>query len=417
VCGIKVLNISSNDEAGGRWNGFDAIEPLLDYGIESKIAAFWARTSTSDKSIELFPGRAIRLAAQAARVAEQLTGRQATFQFWSNQVLGMADFKNSDLIHLQIVHDHLLTLSSIRRISMEKPTVWTWHDLWPITGHCISPVGCPRWEKGCGNCPALETPIAVSRDRTRQERARKERIFSSAALNIHVSTNWMLKQVEKKVENWNSRIFQFPFGVDNNVFKPSDKKSAKRTFGISEDAFVVAARATTDDTKGFKELVLALEKVVATGRKVMVLTVQQEGLVEKISKNVPHVELPWTNDIHRLNDFYNAADVFAMPSKAETFGMMTLEAMACGVPAITVNNTATKEVADCVDLEVSPENLAHELAEKISWCYDHPEELRKLGEAGRQRAVTHYSLDLYFSNLRAMYEEVIRDHKRAASKP
>jgi glycosyltransferase involved in cell wall biosynthesis len=410
VCGIKVLNISSNDEAGGRWNGFDAIEPLLDYGIESKIAAFWAKTSTSEKSIELFPGRAIRLAAQAARATEQLTGRQATFQFWSNQVLGMADFKNSDLIHLQIVHDHLLTLNSIRRISMEKPTVWTWHDFWPITGHCISPVGCPRWEKGCGNCPALEIPIAVSRDRTRQEKARKERIFSSASLNIHVSTNWMREQVERKVLNWNCRIFQFPFGVDNKVFKPTDKEAAKRSFGINNDTFVVAARATLDETKGFKELVLALEKVVATGRKVMVLTVQQTGLVQKISKNVQHVELPWTNDIERLNLFYNSADVFAMPSKAETFGMMTLEAMACGVPAITVNNTATKEVANCPDLEVSPENLVEELAQKISWCIDHPQLLSTLGKAGRQRAVENYSLDLYFSNLRAMYEQVIRDH-------
>jgi glycosyltransferase involved in cell wall biosynthesis len=409
---MKVLNISGNDEAGGRWNGFDAINPLRGYGIESKIAAFWAKTSTSEKSIQLFPGRGMRLLAEAARVAERHTGRQATFQFWSNHIFGMTDFKNSDLIHLQIVHDHLINLNSIRRISMEKPTVWTWHDLWPITGHCISPVGCPRWNMGCGSCPALEIPIGVTRDRTRQERARKEKFFSSAALNIHVSTNWMREHVERKTANWNSRIFQFPFGVDNQVFKPTDKKLAKATFGINEDTFVVAARATTDQTKGFNNLILAIEKVLATGRQVTVLTVQQEGLVKKISKNVPHVELPWTNDLKRLNLFYNAADVFAMPSKAETFGMMTLEAMACGVPPITVNNTATKEVADCPKLEVSPENLVEQLAQKISWCIDHPDPLFNLGQAARERAVNKYSLDLYFSNLRSMYEAVIRDHPR-----
>jgi glycosyltransferase involved in cell wall biosynthesis len=414
---LQVLNISGADEAGGRWNGFDAIEPLKGYEIESKIASFWAKTSDSPSSVALFPGRATRILAEAARYAERISGRQSTFQFWSNKLFDLPEFKAADLVHLQLVHDHLITLNSIRMVTQLKPTVWTWHDFWPITGHCISPVGCPRWDEGCGNCPALEIPIAVSWDRTRQERTRKETLFSSSAINIHVSTNWMRKQVETKIEKWNSRIFQFPFGVDNQAFKPLDKMAARNLLGISQDAFVIAARATTDDTKGFKELVLALEKVVATGRKVMVLTVQQEGLVEKISKNVPHVELPWTNDIHRLNNFYNAADVFAMPSKAETFGMMTLEAMACGVPVITVNNTATKEVADCGDLEVSPENLVHELAEKISWCFDHPEALRKLGEAGRQRAVTQYSLDLYFSNLRAMYEEVIRDHQRAASKP
>jgi glycosyltransferase involved in cell wall biosynthesis len=414
---LQVLNISGADEAGGRWNGFDAIEPLKNYGIDSKIASFWAKTSDSPSSIELFPGRATRSLAEAARYAERISGRQSTFQFWSNKLFDLPEFKAAEVVHLQLVHDHLITLNSIRRITQQKPTVWTWHDFWPITGHCISPVGCPRWDQGCGNCPALEIPIAVSWDRTRQERARKEKLFSSSAINIHVSTDWMSKQVERKIEKWNSRIFQFPFGVDSQVFRPSDKRVAKKQFGISEDSFVVAARATTDDTKGFKELILALEMVVATGRKVTVLTVQQEGLVEKISKSVPHVELPWTNDLERLNFFYNAADIFAMPSKAETFGMMTLEAMACGVPPITVNNTATKEVANCADLEVSPGNLVDELAEKISWCFDNPEPRRRLGEAGRERAVSHYSLDQYFSNLRSMYEQVVLDHKGEAATP
>lgn len=412
---MKVLNVSSNDEAGGRFNGFDSIEPLIDYGIESKIASFWTKTSASKNSLQLFPGRGIRFAAQLAREAERLTGRQATFQSWSNRIFGMGEFKEANLIHLQIVHDHLITLNSIRRIASAKPTVWTWHDFWPITGHCISPVGCPRWDKGCGSCPALDIPIEVKSDRTRQERARKERIFSSAALNIHVSTKWMRNQVESKINNWNSRIFQFPFGVDNQIFQPSDKRAAKKSFGIDEDAFVIAARATTDETKGLKELILALEKVVATGRKVTVLTVQQEGLVKKISKSVPNVELAWTNNVDRLNYFYNAADVFAMPSKAETFGMMALEAMACGVPPITVNNTATREVANCIELEVTPENLVEDLAQKISWCFDNPETLRMLGQTARERAVTNYSLDSYFSNLRSMYEAVIRDHPQGSS--
>jgi glycosyltransferase involved in cell wall biosynthesis len=220
----------------------------------------------------------------------------------------------------------------------------------------------------------------------------------------------MRDQVERKVEGWNSRIFQFPFGVDNQTFKPIDKRSARSTFGINEGEFVVAARATADDTKGFRELILAIDKVIATGRKVLVLAIQQQGLVEKISKRVPRVELGWTNDLERLNHFYNAADVFAMPSKAETFGMMALEAMACGVPPITVNGTATTEVANCIDLEVSAEKLVDDLAQKISWCIDNSVPLAVLGETARERATSNYSLDLYFSNLRSMYNEVIRDH-------
>ena len=55
-------------------------------------------------------------------------------------------------------------------------------------------------------------------------------------------------------------------------------------------------------------------------------------------------ELGWVEDESRVAEALSAADVFVMPSLAESFGMMALESMACGTPVITSEGTATAEL-------------------------------------------------------------------------
>ena len=407
VVTLKVFNISSGDEMGGRWNGFDVIGELKNLGVSSKIGSFWNKTSNHPSSVNIFPGQGTRVLAETARALEVLSGRQATLQFWSKKVFQLDEFKEADLVHLQVVHDHLITVETIARIAQTKPTVWTWHDLWPLTGHCIFPVNCPRWDDGCGSCPSLHAPLEVVWDRTKKERKRKLDVFSNTPLNIHVTTNWMREKVAARTVGWNARIFQFPFGIDTSTFQPGGRNLARDFFGIEDDVFVVTARATDDERKGFVELVRALDDVVASGRRVLLLTLQQQGLVSKHSTNVESLELPWTNDLNHLAMFYQAADVFVMPSSAETFGMMALEAMACGTPVITVAGTATSEVVACNPLEVSPQLLTESLRKKLAWTIDNSEKLLVFGAESRKRALESFSLDSYLENLRTMYSKVL----------
>jgi glycosyltransferase involved in cell wall biosynthesis len=216
----------------------------------------------------------------------------------------------------------------------------------------------------------------------------------------------MRGQIERKVSNWNARVFQFPFGIDTEVFRPKPELDARAILGIEKDTFVVAARSTDDERKGFKELVQAIEQVRKTGRKILLLCIQKQGLVAKHSKEVESIELPWTNDINNLGTFYDAADLFAMPSSVESFGMMALEAMASGVPVITVGNTAASEVTECPELEVHLDDLVGQIANRITWAIDNKTLLKELGARARFRAQKAYSLDDYLSNLRSMYEEV-----------
>ena len=403
---MKVFNVSSSDEVGGRWNGHDIIEPLREFGIDAKIGSFWSKTSKSQNSIELFPGRKTRVLAEATMAIESLTGRQSTYQSWSSKIFELSEFQEADVVHLQVIHDHLMTVENMAKVFEVKPAVWTWHDLWPLTGHCTLPLNCTRWDLGCGSCPALDSSLPVYWDRTDKERSRKELLFSKTPMNIHITTNWMRGQIEKKVSTWNAKVFQFPFGIDTGVFRPKPELDARSILGIDKDVFVVAARSTDDERKGFKELVQAIEQVRKTGRKILLLCIQKQGLVAKYSRDVESIELPWTNDINNLGTFYEAADLFAMPSSVESFGMMALEAMSSGVPVITVGKTAASEVAECPELEVHLDDLVGRLAKTITWAVDNRIQLGELGVRARFRAETVFSLDDYLSNLRSMYEEV-----------
>jgi glycosyltransferase involved in cell wall biosynthesis len=404
--GLKVFNVSSSDEVGGRWNGHDIIEPLKRFGIDAKIGSFWSKTSKSENSIELFPGRKTRMLAEATMAIESLTGRQSTYQSWSSKIFELPEFQEADVVHLQVIHDHLMTVENMAKVFEVKPAVWTWHDLWPLTGHCTQPAGCERWDLGCGSCPSLNCSLPVYWDRTDKERSRKELIFSKTPMNIHITTNWMKRQIENKVSSWNLRVFQFPFGIDTEVFRPKLELNARDILGIDKETFVVAARSTDDKKKGFKELVQAIEQVRKTGRQVLLLCIQKQGLVAKYSKEVESIELPWTNDINNLGTFYEAADLFAMPSSVESFGMMALEAMSSGVPVITVTNTAASEVTASPELEVALDDLVSELAKRITWALDNKTVLTEIGVRSRFRAQTAFSLGDYLSNLRSMYEEV-----------
>jgi glycosyltransferase involved in cell wall biosynthesis len=94
--------------------------------------------------------------------------------------------------------------------------------------------------------------------------------------------------------------------------------------------------------------------------------------------SVPHTQ---------LNQHYINANVFVFPSLVEGFGLVLLEAMACGIPVITTPNTAGPDIiTDGVEGFIIPIRDVDALKEKIEWCYGHPAELAEMGRAARRKA-------------------------------
>ncbi len=138
-----------------------------------------------------------------------------------------------------------------------------------------------------------------------------------------------------------ARVVQVPCGVDTDSFRPQPKQPARRQLGLPADDPLVLYVGRIDPIKGidillraaaqadnpFRLLVLGGDDQDAPRMAELRSLAQELGITQRVTfrEAVPHDELP---------AFYNAADLCIVPSYYESFGMVALEAMACGVPVV-----------------------------------------------------------------------------------
>ena len=112
---------------------------------------------------------------------------------------------------------------------------------------------------------------------------------------------------------------------------------------IGEEDFVIMFRQSTMEWKGQPYIVEMLKKL-KTKKKPILLTVGQTGTLDELKDRYRIIEHPWVNDNKFLVELYSAADLFLMPSVAEAFGLMAVEAMACSLPVIVFEGTSLPSV-------------------------------------------------------------------------
>jgi alpha-maltose-1-phosphate synthase len=116
-----------------------------------------------------------------------------------------------------------------------------------------------------------------------------------------------------------------------------------------------------------------------------------------------------------LNKYYAQASVLVLPSLIDGFGLVVLEAMACGIPTIVTANTGASDiVSDGIDGFIIPIRDVAAIAEKLEWCYGHPQELAQMGRAARQKA-EELNWGLYRQRLASQVRSIlpVKSHHRA----
>jgi glycosyltransferase involved in cell wall biosynthesis len=89
-----------------------------------------------------------------------------------------------------------------------------------------------------------------------------------------------------------------------------------------------------------------------------------------------------------LRERYQSSDVFVFPSFFEGFGLVLLEAMACGLPVITTDATAGPDIVDNQTGQVVPVGNVDALTDSLRWFADHRDRLPEMRKAARTKAET-----------------------------
>ena len=153
------------------------------------------------------------------------------------RLIGQLKKIKPDIIHLHNIHDHWINYPILFHYLNNNsiPVVWTLHDFWPITGHCMHFIAknCTRWKTGCHNCPMQkEFPYSlVDRSKSNWE-LKKQLIVNNKNLTIVPVSQWVgdvVKQSFLKEKN----IHVINNGVDTNVFHPT---SFSEVFNLSNNS-------------------------------------------------------------------------------------------------------------------------------------------------------------------------------------
>jgi D-inositol-3-phosphate glycosyltransferase len=197
------------------------------------------------------------------------------------------------------------------------------------------------------------------------------------------------------------RISVIPCGVDTDLFRPGDAGAARATLGL-DDRPTLLYVGRIAPIKGLSTLLDAVGRLVARGRRVRLLVVggDSDEAVDGHQMHVrgltcrlglcDHVVFLGPQPQPALRDYYVASDLTIMPSFYESFGMVALEAMACGSPVVAsrVGGLATT-VRDGLTGFLVPEGDAGALAERIDSLLADRSVRARLGAEGVRWASEH----------------------------
>ena len=137
---------------------------------------------------------------------------------------------------------------------------------------------------------------------------------------------------------------RIPFGIDFDVFRPLDKHQCRQAIGIPPVANVLSFRH--DYKNGFKGIEYIEEALAALEpkRDTYLISIGGYSKLEKLRKKYKIIQMGLLENSVLISTILNASDIFLSPSIAEAFGLMPIEAMACGTPVVVFEGTALPEV-------------------------------------------------------------------------
>lgn len=218
-----------------------------------------------------------------------------------------------------------------------------------------------------------------------------------------------------------TRLVTIPCGLDLELFAPRDRAAARVLFGVPFDRPLLVWVGRLEPLKGVDILIDAFAQLQRRDALLWLVGGDEEaqayraeleaqararGVADRVRfvGPLPHDELPW---------LYSAADVCVVPSYYESFGLVAVEAMACGTPVVASRVGGLAEtIVDGVTGYLIPWRCPEPFAEKLDVLLANPELRANFGRAGR-RVVERFRWPTVAARIASLYE-ALRSRRREA---
>lgn len=274
----------------------------------------------------------------------------------TRRLLKKLDEIDPDVVHLHLLLGYYINVEMLFEwlAAHRCKVVWTLHDCWAFTGHCIyfTYAKCTQWRSGCAastSCPQKRTyPETLAGDSSvRWSYERKKRLFTmlpAERVQLITPSQWLAGLVKQSfLGKYDVKVVHDT--VNTDVFKPTPSDFRERQ-GLEGRFLVLGVAASWSERKGLPVFVQLAKELDPARFAVVVVGLSKKQIKRVKAEAPPIIALPRTNSMEELAEVYTACDVLLNPSVEETFGMNVAEAGACGTDAIVVEGSACAEVAD-----------------------------------------------------------------------
>lgn len=305
-----------------------------------------------------------------------------------------------DIIHLHNIHDHYLNYRILFEYlnQTDIKVVWTFHDCWAITGHCMHFVtkNCERWKTGCYECLMKGEYPRTMLDRSKENwKLKRDLFFKNKNLTIVSCSEWMSDFIKESFLK-DKRLEVIHNGCDINIFSPIKRAECEKFRIIAVSNVWHAQKGELDVYRLRKMLPEDEYEIVMIG-----ISLHQK---KKLPKGIKGIQR--TQNVDELVQLYSDADVLINPSYEDNFPTVNIEALACGTPVITYRTGGSPEAVDELTGAVIEQGDLNALCEKIrefrlvDFKHSHTDDCRK-------RAVEKFDKNKCFQKYIDLYESIL----------
>ncbi len=218
-------------------------------------------------------------------------------------------------------------------------------------------------------------------------------------------------------------------GADPTRFAPGgDRGRIRARFGFADDEFVLLWLGIFMPHRRLEDAIEAVGNLASQGARIRLLLAGSDrsypGYLSSLRTLVHGLGLQdavtFAGKVadEEINDFYAACDAFVFPNDQQTWGLVVLEAMACGCPVLVSRGAGVHEVLTHADnAMLFPPRNSRGLAEEIKALATRPELRRKIAHNGMRLARETYNWDRFADQICRVCQEVLQNDSPAVLLP
>lgn len=214
--------------------------------------------------------------------------------------------------------------------------------------------------------------------------------FSSENADAHITISGYAKRMLQERYKVSPEII-INHGIDTKTFEfnKNKRKIIRKALGVNDKDFLILFVGILYEHKNVITLVNAMPKILENNNNMKLLIMGKGDQYNEIIKRIKEFKIEdfvvIKDYVEDINAYYSATDLFVLPSTNEGFGLVLLEAMACGLPIVASNCSSCPEVVGDAGLLFEPKT-SEDLAEKIMELINNKKLYEKLKERGLERA-------------------------------